>query len=42
MSFSLGYERYLSDGRFALQTVRAPNPGLVDYHLFTVQLGGRF
>jgi hypothetical protein len=41
-NFSLGYDRYLSDGSYALQTVRAPNPGLVDYRLFTVQLGGRF
>ena len=40
--FSLFYQRYLSSGDFALVTVRNANPGLVDYHLFSVNLGARF
>jgi hypothetical protein len=39
---SLGYQRYLTSGDYALQHVTLPNPGLVEYHLFSVQVGGRF
>lgn len=40
--FHVGYDRYISRGSYALQTVRNPNPGLVKYHLVSAQLGGHF
>lgn len=39
---SASYDRYLSSGDYALQTVNNPNPGLVAYRLYSFQLGGRF
>ena len=39
---TLGADRYTSRGELALQTVRNESPGLVDYWLFSAQLGGRF
>jgi len=38
----VGYDRYTSRGSYALREVRNESPGLVGYHLFSVQLGGRF
>lgn len=40
--FTIGYQRYISRGSYALQTVSNESPGLVKYHLFSAQLGGRF
>jgi hypothetical protein len=39
---SFTWERYLSDGKYALQSVSVANPGLVSFNLFTIQLSGRF
>jgi len=39
---TVGYDRYISRGEYALGTVRNENPGLVKYHLFSAQIGGRF
>jgi hypothetical protein len=39
---ALSYERYLSDGDLALGNVGSANPGLVDYHLVSFRLTGRF
>jgi hypothetical protein len=39
---SFSWERYLSDGKFAIQKVGTENPGLVNYDLFSVGLTTRF
>ncbi len=39
---SVSYQRYLSDGNLALQSVSVENPGLVSYDLFSVGLTARF
>jgi len=36
------YDRYMSSGDYALQSVQNPNPGLVSYRLYSFQVGGRF
>lgn len=40
--FTIGYDRYLSRGDYALEPVANESPGLVEYHLFSAQIGGRF
>jgi len=39
---SFSWERYLSSGSYALQKVSTPNPGLVNYDLFSVGFTTRF
>ncbi len=39
---SFSWERYLSSGKYALQSVSAANPGLVNYDVFSVGLTTRF
>lgn len=39
---SAGYDYYWSSGNFALRSVDVESPGLVDWGLLSVQLGGRF
>jgi hypothetical protein len=39
---SFAWERYLSSGKYALQKVGEPNPGLVNYDLLSVGLTTRF
>jgi len=39
---SFTWERYLSGGEYALQSVSLENPGLVSFNLFTIALTGRF
>ena len=40
--FSLGYQRYLTSADWALASVATANPGLVQYHLFSVRVGAKF
>jgi hypothetical protein len=39
---SFSWERYLSSGSYAMQKVSTPNPGLVNYDLFSVGFTTRF
>ena len=39
---SFSWERYLSSGSYALESVSSPNPGLVSFDLFSVGLTTRF
>jgi len=41
-TLSLAYERYLSDGAFALVPVAVENPGLVSYQVLSFNVGTRF
>jgi hypothetical protein len=44
LTASIAYERYLSDGDYALVSVneRDEAPGLVKFQVFSLSLGGRF